>query len=193
MAEDQNPPADEQDKNNNERKRPGKKPLIILGIVVVVMVVVALVWWFLTRNEETTDDAFTDGDVVTIAPKTAGYVTELRVRDNQRVKKGDLLVVIDPRDTTAQRDQAQGVIALFEHLIGLALFAAASEEDFEDTDDTGVLPADEVKTLKDELKEANAEWKAQLKTLKGAVGDLFSEIKVGGAFAQGHGQGAVVV
>jgi membrane fusion protein (multidrug efflux system) len=87
MAEDQNPPADEQDKNNNERKRPGKKPLIILGIVVVVMVVVALVWWFLTRNEETTDDAFTDGDVVTIAPKTAGYVTELRVRDNQRVKK----------------------------------------------------------------------------------------------------------
>ncbi len=92
MAEDQNPPADEQDQNNNERKRPGKKPLIILGIVVIVMVIVALVWWFITRNEETTDDAFTDGDVVTIAPKTAGYVTELRVRDNQRVKKGDVLV-----------------------------------------------------------------------------------------------------
>ena len=112
MAEEQNPPADEQDKNNNERKRPGKKPLIILGIVVVVMVIVALVWWFLTRNEETTDDAFTDGDVVTIAPKTAGYVTALHVRDNQRVKKGDLLVVIDPRDTTAQRDQAQAQLGL---------------------------------------------------------------------------------
>lgn len=112
MAEDQNPPADEQDQNNNERKRPGKKPLIILGIVVIVMVIVALVWWFLTRNEETTDDAFTDGDVVTIAPKTAGYVTELRVRDNQRVKKGDVLVVIDPRDTTAQRDQAQAQLGL---------------------------------------------------------------------------------
>lgn len=35
-----------------------------------------------------------------------------------------------------------------------ALFAAASEEDFEDSDDTGVLPADEVKTLKASLKEA---------------------------------------
>ena len=34
-----------------------------------------------------------------------------------------------------------------------ALFAAASEEDFEDTDDTGVLPADEVKALKTSLKE----------------------------------------
>ena len=35
-----------------------------------------------------------------------------------------------------------------------ALFAAASEEDFEDTEDTGVLPAEQVKALKAELKEA---------------------------------------
>lgn len=35
-----------------------------------------------------------------------------------------------------------------------ALFAAASEEDFEDSEDTGVLPADEVKALKANLKEA---------------------------------------
>jgi type I restriction enzyme M protein len=70
-----------------------------------------------------------------------------------------------------------------------ALFAAASEEDFEDTDETGVLPADEVKTLKDELKEAAAEWKAQLKTLKGAVGDLFTEIKAAGLLPKGTDKG----
>ncbi|TAM06717.1 MAG: restriction endonuclease subunit S [Pusillimonas sp.] len=39
------------------------------------------------------------------------------------------------------------------------LFAAAGEEDFEDTDDTGVLPADEVKTLKASLKEAKGMMK----------------------------------
>jgi type I restriction enzyme M protein len=61
-----------------------------------------------------------------------------------------------------------------------ALFAAASEEDFEDSDDTGVLPADEVKALKEELKEANAERKVQLKTLKDAATTLYSEIKVKG-------------
>ncbi|ODP31231.1 type I restriction-modification system subunit M [Pandoraea sp. ISTKB] len=70
-----------------------------------------------------------------------------------------------------------------------ALFAAASEEDFEDTDETGVLPADEVKTLKDELKEATAEWKAQLKTLKGAVGDLFTEIKATGMLPKSTDKG----
>lgn len=40
-----------------------------------------------------------------------------------------------------------------------ALFAAADEEDYEDTDDTGVLPGDEVKALKAEAKEANAQAK----------------------------------
>ena len=40
-----------------------------------------------------------------------------------------------------------------------ALFAAADEEDYEDSDDTGVLPAEEVKALKAELKEAKAQAK----------------------------------
>jgi len=40
-----------------------------------------------------------------------------------------------------------------------ALFAAADEEDYEDSDDTGVLPAEEVKALKAELKEARAQAK----------------------------------
>lgn len=40
-----------------------------------------------------------------------------------------------------------------------AVFAAADEEDYEDSDDTGVLPAEEVKALKAELKEARAQAK----------------------------------
>jgi type I restriction enzyme M protein len=62
----------------------------------------------------------------------------------------------------------------------IALLAAADEEDYEDTDDTGVLPGDEVRTLKAELKESTAEWKSQLKTLKDLVQDLFLEINTVG-------------
>ncbi|MBK0125623.1 HlyD family secretion protein [Pantoea sp. S61] len=105
--------SDSSQKNNEpQRKRPGKKPLIILAIVVVIMLLVGLWFWFTTRNIETTDDAFTEGDAVTIAPKAAGYVVKLLVRDNQRVKQGDLLVEIDPRDTSAQRDQAKAQLGL---------------------------------------------------------------------------------
>ncbi|WAT02623.1 HlyD family secretion protein [Rouxiella chamberiensis] len=105
---------DGNDKNDEKGKGPGKKPLIILGIVVLVIIIVAAIFWFLNRNLETTDDAFTEGNTVTVAPKIAGYVVNLAVQDNQFVKKGQLVVQIDPRDATAQRDQASAQLGLAE-------------------------------------------------------------------------------
>lgn len=99
-------------KEGDDKKGPGKKPLIILGIVVVLIVIAALIFWFLNRNLETTDDAFTEADTVTVAPKIAGYVVNLAVKDNEFVKKGQLVVQIDPRDATAQRDQATAQLGL---------------------------------------------------------------------------------
>lgn len=66
-----------------------------------------------------------------------------------------------------------------------ALFATASEEDFEDTENTGVLPSNEVKSKKDELKIANADWKAKLKEVKNLIGNIFTEIKVAGLLPKG--------
>ncbi|MBN3808798.1 HlyD family secretion protein [Paraburkholderia sp. Ac-20347] len=97
---------------NQDRKRPGKKPLIILGVVVLVIAIGALIWWFATRNEVSTDDAYTDGNAITIAPKVSGYVTRLNVNDNVFVHKGDLLVEIDKRDYAAQVDQARAQLGL---------------------------------------------------------------------------------
>lgn len=97
---------------SQDRKRPGKKPLIILGVVVLVIAIGALIWWFATRNEVSTDDAYTDGNAITIAPKVSGYVTRLNVNDNVFVHKGDLLVEIDKRDYAAQVDQARAQLGL---------------------------------------------------------------------------------
>ncbi|UEG73332.1 HlyD family secretion protein [Pantoea agglomerans] len=113
-ATDKNRQSEENQDNDQqpERKRPGKKPLIILAVVVVIMLIVGFWFWFTTRNIETTDDAFTEGDAVTMAPKASGYVVKLLVKDNQRVKKGDLLVEIDPSDNRAQREQANAQLGL---------------------------------------------------------------------------------
>ncbi len=70
-----------------------------------------------------------------------------------------------------------------------ALFAAADEEDFEDSDDTGVLPGDEVKNKKEELKTATAEWKAQLKQLKALAANLFTELKTADQLPAGTRKG----
>jgi len=58
-----------------------------------------------------------------------------------------------------------------------ALFAAADEEDFEDSDDSGVLPGDEVRNKKEELKACTADWKAQLKLIKDLAGNIYTELK----------------
>jgi len=72
-----------------------------------------------------------------------------------------------------------------------ALFAAADEEDYEDDDDTGVLPGAEVKALKSELKDLNASWKVDLKALKSLASDLFTEMKLADVLPAGTKKGDV--
>lgn len=93
-------------------KRRNKKPLIIVGIVVGVLGTIAFFVWFARRNQVSTDDAYTDGNVVTMAPQVSGYVVALYVNDNMHVKKGDLLVRIDPRDYLTAQAQAQAQLML---------------------------------------------------------------------------------
>lgn len=102
----------DKDDGEGEGKPRSKKPLYILAAVVVVIIIVGIIWWFLTRNEETTDDAFTEGNVVTMAAKVGGYVDQLNIGDNVFVKKGQLLLRIDPRDYIARRDSAQAQLGL---------------------------------------------------------------------------------
>jgi len=97
-----NKDGDDKHGDDEQSKQPrSKMPLIIVGIVVIVAAIVAFIIWFADRNEVSTDDAYTDGNVITMAPKVSGYVVGLYVDDNSLVKKGDLLLRIDPRDYVA--------------------------------------------------------------------------------------------
>jgi membrane fusion protein (multidrug efflux system) len=74
-------------------------------------------WWTVGRFMESTDDAYVGGDVTVIGPKVAGYITELKVQDNQFVHAGDLLVKIDDRDYRASLNKAEGAVAAQEALL----------------------------------------------------------------------------
>jgi membrane fusion protein (multidrug efflux system) len=104
--------GDGDDKKDGKKKGPGKKPLIILAVIVILIIIAGLIWWFATRNQVSTDDAYTDGDAVTIAPKVSGYVVVMNLGDNKFVHKNDLLIKIDPRDYQAQLDQANAQLGL---------------------------------------------------------------------------------
>ena len=66
---------------------------------------------FHSFTHETTDDAFVDVHTVSVAPKVAGHVAVVRVDDNQLVKKGDVLVEIDPSDFQVALAQARANLA----------------------------------------------------------------------------------
>jgi len=98
----------DQDKDKDGDKKPkSRKPIIILIVVAVIVIIVALIFWLMTRNQESTDDAYTEGNAVSIAPKVSGYVVENRINDNVIVHAGDLLLKIDPRDYIVARDQSK--------------------------------------------------------------------------------------
>ncbi|TPG53498.1 HlyD family secretion protein [Roseomonas nepalensis] len=103
----------DKDDGKDGKKGSGKRwPLIIGGVVLLVAILAGGWYWWSHRDLESTDDAYTEGRAVTIAPRVGGYVTELAVNDNQMVKAGDLLLRIDARDYTVQRDQARAQVAL---------------------------------------------------------------------------------
>ena len=58
-----------------------------------------------------TDDAYVKADNTTVAPKVSGYLHEVLVGDNERVRAGQLLARIDPRDFNVALDQARADVA----------------------------------------------------------------------------------
>ena len=80
-------------------ENPGRKTLgKIIGIVVVLGMLVALALViFETDRHPRTDDASVRANFIQIAPEVSGRLTQLPVKDNQFVKQGELLFVIDPR------------------------------------------------------------------------------------------------
>jgi len=82
------------------------KPLAILTMIVLVAVSIGLVAYFLGRNREETDDAFIDGHIVEISPRVAAQVIAVHIDDNSEVRKGDVLVELDPRDFNVALEKA---------------------------------------------------------------------------------------
>jgi membrane fusion protein (multidrug efflux system) len=68
-------------------------------------------YWTVGRFLVSTDDAYVKADNTTIAPKISGYLSQVLVGDNERVKAGQVLARIDERDFVVALDQAKADVA----------------------------------------------------------------------------------
>jgi membrane fusion protein (multidrug efflux system) len=98
--------AEEQTGNNRKKMR----AFMIVGVVVLIGLTAGYFYSAYRKTHVSTDDAFIDGNIHTIAAKIYGTVTKVSVNDNQRVKKGDLLVEIDPADYSARLQEASSAV-----------------------------------------------------------------------------------
>lgn len=92
---------------------PGKaswiKPIVfaVLGVAIVYGVIIGIRHFQFAAGHVSTDNATIIGDVVQIAPQVSGTIKDVRVKENQPVKKGDLLFVLDDATYKANVAQAQ--------------------------------------------------------------------------------------
>jgi multidrug resistance efflux pump len=86
------------------------KIFITLGVVCLALLA-ALLMYARYLTKPWTRDAYVRANVVGVAPRVAGPIVQIPVKDNQAVKQGDLLFQIDPRTFQAALDQAKGVLA----------------------------------------------------------------------------------
>jgi membrane fusion protein (multidrug efflux system) len=106
-------PADTQTRATDRRSRLLRRlwhPLA--GLAAVIGIGVTASWWFTEgRYIESTDNAYVQGDIAVLSPRIEGDVAAIKVADNQRVRVGDPLVVLDPTDWRSRLAQATAAAA----------------------------------------------------------------------------------
>ncbi|QGW76029.1 efflux RND transporter periplasmic adaptor subunit [Pseudomonas alkylphenolica] len=85
--------------------------LIATLLVLAAAVVIGRQLWVHYMNTPWTRDGRVRADIINVAADVPGYVVDVPVRDNQLVKKGDLLLQIDPEHYEVAVKQAQALVA----------------------------------------------------------------------------------
>lgn len=86
-----------------------KQKVVVAAVALVavgVLVYLLAPGLFGQRTQQTTNDAFVSADFTLVVPRVAGFIKEVLVEDNQQVKAGQLLALIDDRDLRAAAQAA---------------------------------------------------------------------------------------
>ena len=100
------------------RRLPTLKTWLII-LVGLVLLAYGANWLHFRFTHLQLDDARVDGEVITIASRVSGWVTALPAVEGDEVKKGQVLVAVDDRDSRAQRDVLRSRLASIDQQMGV--------------------------------------------------------------------------
>jgi len=121
---------------------------VVVSLIALVGVLVTVV--LATRRVDErprTDDAYLQADLVHMAPDVSGRIVELNVRDNQAVRKGDVLFRIDPDPYRMRVDQARAAVRSLEARLALTADQVASQTSKADAAARGIVSAEAQRSL----------------------------------------------
>ncbi len=103
----------ERQEQTEEDERPSykKKRVIVPAITAIIFFLAGIYFMVHSIYYQSTDDAFVEGHIVSIAPRVSGPVEQMLIDDNMPVKKGQLLIVIDPNDYEVKLAQTKAKLA----------------------------------------------------------------------------------
>ena len=83
-----------------------------LALAIAVAGAIWALWYFLIgRNHVSTDNAYVNAEMAQVTPLISGAAIEVRVKDTQSVRKGDILVRLDPANARIAVAQAEADLA----------------------------------------------------------------------------------
>ncbi len=99
-------------------KRRSLVPILVVAAIVVAGGIYGWRRFQFARHHVTTDNAQIDGHITAVSPRVQGFVARVLIDDNQHVKAGDTLVVLDDRDFRVRLDQAEADLASVQAQVG---------------------------------------------------------------------------
>lgn len=94
-----------------EKAAGGSKSLRIMLAVFAIGAIAGGTYYVTHIGRESTDDAQIDAEVVPVPAKTSGTVIEVKIQDNQEVKAGQVIALLDPAYPQAKLAQADAALA----------------------------------------------------------------------------------
>lgn len=72
------------------------KSMVLLAWILIISAIAGIIWYaFFTSKYQTTNDAQIDQYITPVSSRVSGFIKEVRFEENQAVKKGDTLLIID--------------------------------------------------------------------------------------------------
>jgi len=161
-----------------------KKRVLIPFFLLIILAAAGVWYWYVNlRGFDSTDDAYVDGNRVSISSKMLGRIIQVTVDEGDSVKAGQVIVRLDDSDLRAQEEQAKAALAYARESVTLAkVNVDKAQDDYQRAKvqfDGNIIPKEQYDHAVKSLEAAQAQYSitlAQVGTARAQLGVIQTQL-----------------